>query len=136
LKNPYHIINLTLAGIILLIFVYSGLFSAQKDNHPIPSFYEEITGEPTASSGLSRSFSEIVRGNFESARKYNKFGIWVFCFFLIQFVQRISISLFLRFQKINIRKLVIMDSLFSIVLFLLCFQGLIRAYFGTIFVEL
>jgi len=30
LKEPYHIINLCFAGIFLLIFIYSGIFSAEK----------------------------------------------------------------------------------------------------------
>ena len=112
----------------MMIFLYSGLFSAEKDNHPIPSFYEELTGETSASSGLSRSFSEIVRGRFASAREYNQNGIPVFLFFFIQFFQRLGISLILHRKYINANKIVIPDSVFSVLLFLFCFKDLIRAF--------
>ena len=74
-----------------MIFIYSGIFSAEKENHPIKSACKTITGEPCKSTGLSRSFSEIVRFKFESAKSYNKFSIKIFLFFLIQlFFQDIS----------------------------------------------
>jgi len=111
-----------------MIFIYSGLFSAEKDNHPIPSLYEEITGEPTASSGLSRSFSEIIRGRFESARNYNQYGIPVFIFFLVQFLQRTGISLSVKYKIFSTKKILIADIIISTGLFILCFHGFISAY--------
>jgi len=110
-----------------MIFIYSGLFSAEKDNHPIPSFYEELTGETSASSGLSRSFSEIVRGRFDSAREYNPNGIPVFLFFFIQFFQRLIVSIILHRKIIAVNRLTLMDTVTSIIMFLYCFRGLIRA---------
>ncbi len=82
--NNYRIINIILAGLMISIFIYSGLFSALADKHPVPSFYEEITGETSPSAGMSRAFSELVRGNIESARAYNEDGPLLFAFFLIQ----------------------------------------------------
>lgn len=111
-----------------MIFIYSGLFSAEKDNHPIPSFYEEFTGETSASSGLSRSFSEIVRGKFKSAREYNPNGIPVFLFFFAQFFQRLVVSLIIHKKALNINRIVIFDTVSSILLFLYCFKDLIRAF--------
>jgi hypothetical protein len=112
----------------MMIFIYSALFSAEKDNHPIPSFYEELTGETSVSSGLSRSFSEIIRGRFESAREYNPNGIPVFLFFLTQFFQRLVVSLILQKKLIAINRLTIFDAVTSVILFLFCFRGLIRAF--------
>ncbi len=124
-KEPYHIINLCFAGIIILIFIYSGIFSAEKNNHPIKSACEILTGQPCESTGLSRSFSEIVRFKFESAKSYNKYGIKVFLFFLIQFFMRFIVS-FLRHNKIFRQKqLVLFDSIFSTGLYLYCFWGII-----------
>jgi hypothetical protein len=93
--KPYLIINLVLAGLIGLVFLYSGIFSAGKDDHPVPSFYEEITGKPSSSSGMSRAFSEIMRGNINSAREYNPDSPMIFAFFLIQGIQRLVVSLLL-----------------------------------------
>ena len=127
INKPYNIVNLFLAGIIMMIFIYSGLFSARKDNHPVPSFYEKITGEPSPSSGLSRAFSEIVRGNLESAKSYNQDSLLIFSFFLIQFVQRILVSALLYKQILRIQYLLIADLAISTILFLYCFKGQLLA---------
>jgi hypothetical protein len=131
--RPYHILNITLAGVIILIFAYSGFFSAQKNNHPIPSIYEKISGEPSNSSGLSRAFSEILRGNFDSARAYNKNSIPVFLFFLIQFFQRIGISFVVKKGRLKLSGIVKIDIAASTVLFLVCFWGLMRSMAQMIF---
>ena len=131
--RSYHILNITLAGIIILIFIYSGLFSARKNNHPIPSFYEKMTGEPANSSGLSRAFSEIIRGNFDSARNYNKNSISVFLFFLVQFFQRFGISFVVKKRRQKLSMIVISDVSASVVLFMVCFWGLIKSMVQIIF---
>jgi hypothetical protein len=110
-----------------LIFIYSGLFSAEKDNHPVPSFYREFSGDPAVSNGLSRSFSEIIRGRFKSAREYNPYGISVFIFFLVQFFQRFSASFIIYKKYVAPGRLVIFDAILSICLFLFCFRGFILA---------
>jgi hypothetical protein len=117
----------------MLIFIYSGIFSAEKGNHPIPSFYEELSGETSPSNGLSRSFSEIVRGRFNSAREYNPDGIPVFIFFLVQLFQRFSISLIIHRKYIPFNRIILFDSLSSAVLFLYCFKGLIKAFVQNFF---
>ncbi|MCD4833986.1 MAG: DUF2752 domain-containing protein [Bacteroidales bacterium] len=124
-KEPYHIINLCFAGIIILIFIYSGIFSAEKDNHPIKSTCEILTGQPCESTGLSRSFSEIVRFKFESAKSYNKYGIKIFLFFLIQFFLRIISSVILQFKVLKQRQHIFIDSLLSVSLYIYCFWNLI-----------
>ncbi|MFC2104697.1 hypothetical protein ACFLS4_05015 [Bacteroidota bacterium] len=124
-NEPYHVINLCFAGIIMLIFIYSGIFSAEKDNHPIKSACATIDGHPCKSEGLSRSFSEIVRFKFESAKSYNPHGIRVFMFFLSQLVIRFMVS-FLLFKKIiSQNKLIVVDSLISAGLYIYCFAGII-----------
>jgi len=124
--ESYVIVNLIIAGIIVLIILYSGIFSAQKNNHPIPSV---CPTEPCASTGLSRSFSEIVRFNFESAEKFNSNGIAIFLFFFIQFWLRIVLSV--TYLKLNsIRKTVIfLDSIFSIAFFAFAFRNFIILLF-------
>ena len=133
INRPYYIINLSLAGILMMVFIYSGLFSANEDNHPIPSFYERITGEPAPSSGLSRSFSEIVRGNLDAAIGYNSDSLLIFSYFLIQFIQRIFVSLLLYRQIPQIQYLFTADLAISILLFLFCFKGQLLAMGSLIF---
>lgn len=155
--KPYLIVNLVLAGVCGLIFLYSGIFSAEKDNHPLPSFYEKITGHPSPSSGMSRAFSEIIRGNIASARRYNPDSVRIFAFFLIQGLQRIAVSLILirigrvgngpgsrtvnfsggrAFNPIHpghSRKILSgIDAALSGILFLVCFGGQIRAMIGLL----
>ena len=125
IKEPYHIINLSFAGIIILIFIYSGIFSVDKNNHPIKSACEIVTGKPCSSTGLSRSFSEIVRFKFESAKAYNKYGLRVFSFFLIQFFIRLIISMLIIKTTIKKRNLILSDSLFSCCLYIYCFYNII-----------
>jgi len=119
IKN-YKLINLLFAGIFGMVFLYSGIFSAQKNNHPIPS---ACIVKPCASTGLSRGFSEIVRFNFTSAKKYNKNAIPVFLFFLIQFSLRIIIVFILK--KLDAKKILYSDIFISSILYFYCFYGLI-----------
>ena len=133
LNRPYYIVNLSLAGILMMVFIYSGLFSAKKDNHPVPSFYEKITGEPSPSSGLSRAFSEIVRGNLDTARDYNSDSLLIFSFFLIQFIQRILVTILLYKQILRIQYLITADLAISFLLFLFCFKGQLLAMGKLIF---
>ncbi len=125
LKHPYHIINLTFAGIFLLIFIYSGIFSAEKNNYPIKSACKRITGKPCKSTGLSRSFSEIVRFNFQRAQKYNKYAIKIFSFFLIELLLRFFISFLIDKRPTQIKSIIFFDALFSVILYVYCFWGLI-----------
>ncbi len=133
INRPYYIVNLSLAGIIMMMFIYSGLFSMKEDNHPVPSFYEKITDEPAPSSGLSRAFSEIVRGNLDAARGYNRDSLLIFSFFLIQFIQRILVSLLLYKRIPRTQYLVSADLSISILLFLFCFKGQLLAMGKLIF---
>jgi len=133
LNRPYYIVNLSLAGILMMVFIYSGLFSAEKDNHPVPSFYETITGDPAPSSGLSRAFSEIVRGNLEKARQYNRDSLLIFSFFLIQFIQRTFVTILLYKQILRIQYLFFADLAISFLLFLFCFKGQLLAMGKLIF---
>lgn len=122
-RKTYLISNVILAGLIILIFIYSGLFSASKAKHPVPSFYEEITGNTSPSAGMSRAFSELVRGKIDSARTYNEDAPLIFAFFLIQLVQRMAVSLLLIKTGLSNKKLLFLDIIFTLVLFLYCFKG-------------
>ncbi len=124
-NNNYIIVNTIIAGVILLIVVYSGIFSASGIEHPIKT----LTTEPTVSTGLSRAFSEIVRFNFSKAEQYNSYSLHIFNFLFIQFLIRIIVSLILLRCKISKKVLLYTDILSSILLFLWAFSGFILNQF-------
>ena len=120
-NEPYLIINIFLAGVILLIIAYSGIFSPDKGNHPVACIHEKITGEPCISCGLSHSFSLIARGRIEEASQWNKYGMRVFLFFFSQLILRIVFSFFYIKNTTNRQQLIIFDSIGSGLIFLIAF---------------
>ncbi len=124
-KKNYQLINLSLVSIIFCIFIYSSLFSPEESKHPIPSFYTQITNGTSPSTGLSRSFSAIVRGDLLLAKSYNPIGLPIFLFFSLQFIFR-SLSLLLIKERFKfIKPLILVDISLSIVGFYLAFRPLI-----------
>jgi len=122
--DSYIKINLLFAGNIIAIIIYSGIFSADYE-HPIKCIHFEQTGIPCETCGISRSFSEIVRFDFQSAQDFNRNGIPIFLFFLIQLILRILFSVVFIKNWIKTRNLIIIDSLVSITLFIITFKNLI-----------
>jgi hypothetical protein len=119
--EPYLILNLFFAGVIILIFIYSGVFSPDQNNYPVVCIHEKITGEPCFSCGLSHSFSLILRGRIDEAYKWNIYGMRVFLFFLSQLLIRIIFSLYYLKYKNTGKQLIIIDSIGSGFSFLLTF---------------
>lgn len=134
LKNePYLLINIIFAGVILLINAYSGIFSAEKDNYPITCIHEQLTGEPCFSCGLSHSFSLIIRGRFAEAYQWNLYGMQVFLFFASQLILRIAFSVFYLKYPENRQQLIITDCIGSGVLFMIAFWPFLKNLFSTTF---
>lgn len=120
-SEPYLIINLVIAGIIVMILIYSGIFTSEKDKYPIPCIHEKITGEECVSCGISHSFSLILRGRFEEAVKWNSYSPAVFMFFAVQLLMRIAFS-FLYLRLKNARPALIgVDIAVSAVMFVIVF---------------
>ena len=109
--------------LILLIIIYSIIF--RGNSHPIPALLTELTGTIPPSKGLSASFSEIVRGNFETALQYNRYGVRVFAFFCLQLLLRIIISALIYIKSFKASTLAIADVVVSTILFAYCFAPLI-----------
>ncbi len=119
--EPYLIINIFFAGVIVLILAYSGIFSPENNKYPVMCIHEKITGEPCFSCGLSHSFSLIVRGRIDEAYTWNQYGMRVFLFFASQFILRVVFSVYY-ILYVNVRRqLIIIDSVGSGVIFLLSF---------------
>jgi hypothetical protein len=120
-NEPYLKINIVLAGVILLIMAYSGIFSPEKDNYPVVCIHEKITGEPCVSCGLSHSFSLILRGRIDEAYQWNRYGMRVFLFFAGQLFLRIIFSLLYSRYASTRKQLIMFDIVGSSALFLVTF---------------
>lgn len=132
-NEPYLIINIFFAGVILLIIAYSGFFSPEKDNYPVTCLHEKLTGEQCFSCGLSHSFSLIVRGRIDEAYQWNLYGMRVFLFFASQLILRLTFSIFyLRYPDTR-KQLIIIDCIGSGLIFLISFWPFIANIAGVIF---
>lgn len=74
--------------IIALVFIYSGIFIAGNGYYMVECAHVSYYGEDCQTCGLTRSFSEMVRGNFSSASDYNRNGPLIFTFFVSQLFMR------------------------------------------------
>lgn len=83
-----------------------------------------ITGEPSASTGLSRGFSAFVRLNFKAAKSYNPYTLQLAAFFLLQLFLRIIITVFYTsvVTQMGVKRVVIIDAIQASVMFLLFFE--------------
>ena len=131
-KEPYLLINIILAGVILLILAYSGIFSPEKDNYPITCIHEKLTGEPCISCGLSHSFSLIVRGRISEAYEWNAFGMRVFLFFISQLCMRVTFLLISLRYPDSRQQLIIYDCVVSGIIFLISFWPFLGSIFSGI----
>lgn len=122
LNEPYLVINLAFAAIILLILLYSAVFSPDKNDYPVPCIHEKITGEKCPSCGLSHSFSLILRGRITEAYDWNSNGMRVFLFFVCQLLMRIFFSRAYIADRESAFRLVILDIAASSILFLITFM--------------
>jgi hypothetical protein len=128
-REPYHIINLCLAAVIFLVFVYSVIFSPEKNNYPVVCLHEKLTGQPCVSCGLSHSFSLIMQGKLNEANRWNPYGPRVFLFFAAQLVFRINFTR-LSVKHPQIRKqLIIYDIFASLLVFAVSFYPFIMNVF-------
>lgn len=132
-NEPYLIINMIFTGVILLIIVYSGFFSPEKNNYPVVCLHEKVTGEPCFSCGLSHSFSLIIRGKIDEAYKWNIYGMRVFLFFALQLVLRVGFSLFYMKFPDTRRQLIIIDCAGSGLIFMISFGPFISNIFSVVF---
>jgi Protein of unknown function (DUF2752) len=120
-NEPYLIINIFFAGVILLVFAYSGFFSPEKDNYPVTCIHEQLTGVPCVSCGLSHSFSLIVRGRIDEAYQWNHYGMRIFLFFAAQLALRVAFSIFYLKYHDTRKQLMIVDCIGSGIIFLVAF---------------
>jgi hypothetical protein len=134
--EPYLILNIFFAGVIILIIMYSGIFSPDKDSYPVVCMHQKLTGQPCFSCGLSHSFSLIVRGRISEAYLWNIYGMRVFLFFMAQLILRIVFSLYYLRTTTFRRQLIILDSVGSSIMFLVTFwpfiHNIVQGFFRQI----
>jgi hypothetical protein len=127
IKNqPYLLINAIFAGVILLVLIYSGIFSPVKNNYPVSCIHEKLTGLPCVSCGLSHSFSLIMRGRVEEAYQWNIYGMRVFLFFVSQLIMRIFFSVYYQRNKYSRNWLIYYDIAGSVLIFTIVFYPFFR----------
>ncbi len=121
-NEPYLVINMVFAGIIMLILLYSLVFSPEKDNYPVPCIHEKITGEKCPSCGLSHSLSLILRVRIGEAYNWNNNGMRVFLFLISQIMLRIFFSRsYIKYPQ-SLKHIIILDVTGSLILFLITFM--------------
>jgi hypothetical protein len=118
----YNVINLIFIIILLSVIAYSFLFTPERNNYPIHFLPGLIKSKPLISTGLSRSFSKIVRFRFSEAMQYNPYGLRIFLFFLTELVMRAFYLLASsHVQHERLKYFVFSDVFISVVLFFICF---------------
>lgn len=116
LREPYIQINGILTILILCIFLYSYFYPLlANQGMALPSSCEGLPEIVCRSRGLSRAFAQMMHGNVEKAISFNKYAVTVFSFFVTQFFARILFSF--RYWKVPSQKLIILDSVFSVIYF-------------------
>ena len=129
LRDSYFLVNLFFLVIILAVFGYSLFFGTAGRLHPLPSGSAILTGEPSVSTGLSRSFSALMHFDMELARFYNRHGTRIFLFFLIQLAMRTGAMVFCPYAEAGIKqKIVRIDILLSALLFVITFWPFLIAF--------
>jgi len=62
IKNePYLILNIVFAGVIMLIMLYSGIFSPDTGDYPVVCIHEKLTGQPCASCRPTADWATLPR---------------------------------------------------------------------------
>ena len=123
--RSYQTINIIFTILILAVFAYAFVYSPGSGNYPIPSYYNRYMTGMSPTTGLSHSFSAIVRGHLKEARNWNPYGIRIFLFLLLQLIFRLVAFFSLRRNLIPVKKLLTADITFSILLFICCYGKLL-----------
>ena len=131
--RPYFILNLILAGVILLIMGYSLFYSPDENRYPVPCVHEKLTGEPCPSCGLSHAFSLIVRGRINEALDWNSYSMRVFIFFGVQLLMRITLALATLKGNIDVRRIAVTDAAVSSVMTIAAFFPFLRMLWISMF---
>lgn len=130
MKHPsfstYAFFNILFIGILVSIFVYSGVFSADENNHPIDCYFAQ-RGIQCPTCGISRGFSEIMEGHLSRAQEYNANSLRLFLFFVIQLLLRI-VALVVDKRINKTKQIVIVDGFQAALLAIICFYPIFKIW--------
>ncbi len=113
--GSYRIINIILAGVLGLIFLYSGFFVAT--DYALGCYYKSEFGINCVSCGFSRDFANFTHLNFNDS--LNQYSLGLFSFFIFQLLLRF---IFIFWKREN-EKFVFKVDLSLTILLLLLFVG-------------
>ena len=134
LRSSYILINLVLAGVILSIFIYSGIFDPVSNNYPVKCYHEIATGEECPSCGMSHSFSLILKGKVAESLEWNSYALRLGIFFGGQLLLRLIYCCFwITSKKENRRAIIAFDIVGSTIMFLIVFYPFAKFTFISIF---
>ncbi|NOY38514.1 MAG: DUF2752 domain-containing protein [Chlorobi bacterium] len=125
IRHPYQVLNLVMAILLGLVFIYAAIFSVTKDNHPVPSVYNKMMLRPSPTTGLSRSFSAMVRGDFAMAGKWNPYGPRIFMFFFLEMIMRGVAFAILCKRIVPVKTMMTIDVILTVVLFVTAYGKLL-----------
>ena len=131
--KQYFLLNIILAGVIMLIMGYSFFYSPDEERYPVPCVHEKLTGEPCPSCGLSHAFSLIVRGRVDEALEWNSYSLRVFIFFAIQLVMRAGLAVTALRGGKNLKVIAVTDAVVSAVMTLTAFYPFLRLVWLSLF---
>jgi hypothetical protein len=132
-RTRYLILNRIFGVILLSVLLYSILYSPERQQRPVPSGIQLFFGKTSPSTGLSHSFSALVRFEFQLAKEYNPYGLRIFLFFIIQLGMRIGgLLLASRLPEQALKKMVRADGVISATLLLICFWPFLSEMVRTV----
>ena len=126
--DAYKKINIIFIILIMFIFLYC--FSSSYISFNIKSSCEGMPLRYCKSRGLTRAFSEILKLNFQKALEYNPYSVKIFLFFLVQLASRFFINI--KIELYNFKRILFLDVILSIAIFLFSFYNLIVIPFSSI----
>lgn len=121
--SSYRIINITLAGILGLIFLYSGFFVST--DYALSCYYKSEFGINCVSCGFSRDFANFTHLNFNNP--LNKYSLGLFSFFIFQLLFRF---IFLFFKSKNENHIQRLDLSITFFLLIFCVGPYLVAWFN------
>lgn len=115
----YQWISLCFAFVIICIIGYSAIYSTIRNGYSLSCMYVENFGVECPSCGMSRAFSLILNGDFNTAHTLNSNALSLFGFLLLQlFLRLTTIFLYNKKRALLIKRT---DALVSIISFVILF---------------
>jgi|ERR1035437_1044118 hypothetical protein len=127
--RTYAYLNYTLAGVILLIFLYAAIFGSNTNYRPIQCVHEELLGKRCPTCGLTDGFSAIIKGRFTDAYIVQPNSMRIFLFLMGMLLLRATALISLKKPCISLKTILRTDVILSLLFFILVFKNMIPQIF-------